>query len=371
MGEEYFEGWGARLRNARVVNNIVAFCKHGVRYNGAEDAVVGGGLKNATIAYNTLYGSTNSALSIVYESAQTGSLIANNIVWQAENKLTTIDNPVGLTFKNNLWKVLPTTALRSPGDRTGDPQFASSPGYTAESYRPGSGSPAAGGAVDIGITNDFFVRPRGPSFDMGAIQFSSGTTSASVPQATASPTATTIGPTNTAVPATPTSAALTSTSVPPTVTPLPATATSTNVPAQPSSTATPQPTQQSAPPSTETSYDNKHSAFVYSSGWVEEIRDAALGGSYARTSTNGSSVTFQFTGQSFSVIYKGGPSYRKMDVYIDGALVATIDERHDVSTYRARWDYPSQLPLGPHTLKLVFVTTSSSTNGSVDAVLVR
>lgn len=118
-------------------------------------------------------------------------------------------------------------------------------------------------------------------------------------------------------------------------------------------------------------YDNKDGAFVYSAGWVEEVKDYAIGGSFAQTSTNGSSVTFSFTGQAFSIIYKGGPSYRKMDVYIDDVLVGTIDERHDTSTYKARWDFPGQLLLGPHTLKLVFVTTSSSTNGSVDAVLVR
>jgi hypothetical protein len=52
-------------------------------------------------------------------------------------------------------------------------------------------------------------------------------------------------------------------------------------------------------------------------------------------------------------------------------LAATIDERLDLSTYKARWDYPGQLSPGLHTLKLVFVTTSESTNGSVDAVLVR
>ena len=60
-----------------------------------------------------------------------------------------------------------------------------------------------------------------------------------------------------------------------------------------------------------------------------------------------------------------------MDLYLDDVLVTTIDERFDVSTYKARWDYPGQFPLGQHTLKLVFVTTSSSTNGSVDAVIVR
>lgn len=367
MGEEYFDGWGARLKNARVINNIVAFCKHGVRYNGADDRLTDGGLKSATIAYNTLYGSINSAISIVYETAQAGSLIADNIVWQAQDKLTSIDNPVGLTFQNNLWKVLPTTALRSPGDKTGDPKFASTPGYTPESYRPGSSSPAAASAADIGISNDFFAKPRGSSPDIGAIQFTSTTTSAS--QATATPTPTAIKPTNTNTSVPPTPTTITST---PTPSSLPATVTPTNTPVQSSPTPTLQATQQSSGSSSDgTLYDDKNSAFVYSAGWVDEIKSSAIGGSFSRTSTNGSSVTFPFTGASFSLIYKGGPSYRKMNVYVDGTLVATIDEHFDVSTYQARWDYPGQFPLGKHTLKLVFVTTSSTTNGSVDAVIVR
>ena len=384
MAEEYFDGWGARLKNARVINNIVAFCKHGVRYSGADDRLTDGGLKNATIAYNTLYGSTNSALSIVYESAQAGSLIANNIIWQAQDKLSTVDNPIGLTFKNNLWKVLPATALRSPGDRIGDPKFASTPGYTPESYRPSSSSPAAASATDIGVTNDFFARQRGPTFDIGAIQFATGTTSSiiqatatltSIPQ-TIAPTNTPLSPTiqpttqstNTTVPVSPTPTGIAPTTTPVSVSP---TATLTSLPTQPSPTATLQPTQQSSPTAQGTTYDNKNSAFAYSAGWTEEIKASAIGGSFARTSTNGTWVTFRFTGQSFSIIYKGGPSYRKMNLYLDGTWIATLDEWHDVSTYQARWDYPSQFPLGQHTLKLVFVTTSSTTNGSIDAVIVR
>ncbi len=388
MAEEYFDGWGARLKNAQVINNIVAFCKHGVRYSGADDRLTGGGLKNATIAYNTLYGSTNSALSIVYESAQSGSLIANNIIWQVQDKLSTVDNPVGLTFKNNLWKVLPSTAVRSSGDKVGDPKFAVTPGYAPESYRPSSSSPAAASASDIGISNDFFARPRGSSFDIGAIQFATISTS-SILQATATSIPPTIAPTNTLLPSSPqATATLIPSTIQPTHTPapasptptvgipsatpttLPSTLTFTSTAIQPSATITLQPTQP-VQTSQETQYDNKQGAFVYSAGWMEEISTAAIGGSYARTSTNGSSVTFQFTGQSFSLIYKGGPSYRKMDLYLDGVLMTTIDERFDVSTYKARWDYPGQFPLGVHTLKLVFVTTSSSTNGSVDAVIVR
>ena len=395
LGEEYFVGWGARLKNARVLNNIVGYCRHGVRYLGADEGVVGGGLKSAVIAYNTLYGSSNAALSIVYESAQSGNLIANNIIWQAQNNLTAIDNPVGLTFQNNLWKVAPAAAFRSPGDRYGDPKFATTPAYTPESYRPSSASPASRTAANIGIQTDYFARPRGPVYDIGAIQFSSTTVTSStqgassptptaqstntlVPatsQNTASPVPTLVQPTNTSSPIPPTTEP-TGTAVPltpapaePTASPtsLPPTLAFTSVPVQPSRTATAPPTQ----PSQETRYDNKHGAFVYSTGWVEEVSPYAIDGSFARTSTNGASVTFNFSGQSFSVIYKGGPSYRKMEVYIDGVLVATIDERHDASTYKARWDYPGQLSPGQHTLKLVFVTTSSSTNGSLDAVIIR
>ena len=382
LGEEFFAGWGARLKNAKVLNNIVAFCRHGVRYMGADAGVVGGGLKNATIAYNTLYGSTNAAVSIVYESAQAGSLIANNIIWQAQNNLTAIDNPVGLAFQNNLWKVAPPVAFRGPGDRYGDPKFAATPGYNPASYRPSTTSPAATTAANIGIPNDYFASQRGPTFDMGAIQFASTTVSTNT-QVPPSPTPTLVQATQTLPPSTPQA---TSSPIPPTIeltnTPLPATAalielpvsptsspflvTLTNVPVQPSQT-----TVQSTQPSQETIYDNKHSAFIYSEGWMEEVKPAAMDGSFARTSTNGASVSFPFTGHSFSIIYKGGPSYRKMDVYIDDVMVATIDERHDVSTFKARWDCPGQLPPGPHTLKLVFVTTSSSTNGSVDAVIVR
>lgn len=348
---------------------------------GSEAGVVGGGLKNATIAYNTLYGSTHAALSIVYESAQTGSLIANNIIWQAQNNLTAIDSPTGLTFQNNLWKVAPAGAYRSPGDRYGDPKFAATPGYTTVSYRPSSTSPAARTAANIGIAADFFTRSRGPAFDIGAIQFSSSTVT-STAQQLASPTPTLAQPTNTlpsataqnTVPITPPTIQSTATSVSvppvrvePTATTGSLSPTVTTVPADPSPTVTAQQPQ----PAQETVYDNKDSGFVYSEGWVEETSTYALSGSFARTSTNGASVSFAFTGQSFSLIYKGGPSYRKIDVYIDDVLVGTIDERQDVSKYKVRWDYPGQLSPGQHTLKLVFVTTSSSTNGSVDAVIVR
>jgi hypothetical protein len=120
-------------------------------------------------------------------------------------------------------------------------------------------------------------------------------------------------------------------------------------------------------------FDDKNAAFVYSSSaWQTISTSNAYNSSYRETTTSGSFVTFPFTGQSFSIIYKGGATYSKLDVYVDGALVGTLDEKLSTVTYQKRWDYPGQLANGNHTLKLVFKVTSSTVNkGSLDAVIVR
>jgi len=59
-----------------------------------------------------------------------------------------------------------------------------------------------------------------------------------------------------------------------------------------------------------------------------------------------------------------------LDVYIDGVLVGNISENGKTTVYQNRWDYPGQLTLGNHTLKLV-AAGSTNTNGSIDAVIVR
>lgn len=154
------------------------------------------------------------------------------------------------------------------------------------------------------------------------------------------------------------------------------TATASSSPVEPVITPTSAPvnTVEPAPPQNlETIYDDTDSAFVYSDGWDSVSKKQAYKGSYKVTSRKGSFATLTFTGQSFSILYKGGPAFRKMDVYVDDVLVSTINERTSTSTFQQRWDYASQLTQGIHTLKLVFVTANKSdmTNGSIDAVIVR
>src|SRR6266508_1568562 len=118
--------------------------------------------------------------------------------------------------------------------------------------------------------------------------------------------------------------------------------------------------------------DDKNSAFVYSSGWQTVSTTRAYGGSYKETTQDGATVTCPFTGQSFSLIYKGGITFSKFDIYVDNALVGTLDQKLGAATYQVRWDYPGQLVLGNHTLKLVFKVTSATVNrGSLDAVIIR
>ena len=163
--------------------------------------------------------------------------------------------------------------------------------------------------------------------------------------------------TNTSIPATGT--------VTPTPTADPPTATNTSIPV----TATPRATSQ---PSKGTVYDDKDKNFVYSPGWRDVTKRQANKGSYKLTTVNGSWVTFTFTGQSFSVLYTAGPAFRKMNVYLDGRLVGTINERADDTKYQKRWNYTAGLAPGSHKLKLVFVSgASSKASGSVDAVIVR
>jgi hypothetical protein len=152
--------------------------------------------------------------------------------------------------------------------------------------------------------------------------------------------------------------------IPPSPTP-----TASSVPVLPTATSV-QPTatsQQQSQPSSETKYDDKNGSFVYSSDWRDVAIASASGGSFKKTSEDGSEVTFTFTGQSFSLIYTSGPKFGKVSIYVDGNLVKTINQNEKKTSYQRRWNYPTQLSLGKHTIKIVVETP----NASIDAVIVR
>lgn len=351
MADEYYSGWGSQLARVRVINNIAAFCKRGIGYTYSENA--DGGMDTVTIAYNTIWGSTEAGIVVINQPVKTrNSVISNNIVQQSNGKLADIQVTTGIAYSNNFWVSPAKTFKSGTGDRTGDIKFASAPGLMPASYRLSGVSPAIAGAISLGVTKDFEGKSRGPSYDIGAIQYTGIISITPTKAPTLLPSSTPVPPiaTRTPVPMTATATAMAS----PTFTPTAVLPTAT------------------LPPTQETTYDDKHGGFVYSVGWQDVIAAEAYGGSFKQTSQDGSSATFTFTGKSFSILYKGGGAYGSMDVYVDGILVNTLNENMPASTFQVRWDYPGQLAAGSHTLKLVFVNPEGASNkGSIDAVIVR
>lgn len=382
LGEEFYDGWGAQLDHVTVANNIVAYCKQGVYYYGAETSISGGGLKNSTIAYNTIWSTTDTALGVMYASGQVGTLIANNIIWQANNKLAYVQNAAGLTFQNNLWKVAPPANAKGTGDKIGDPAFVTTPGYTADTFTLSGLSPAITGASNIGITVDYANAQRGPTFDMGALQYFGIVPAAASPTATLAtltpttawtptqiPTYTATVPaptiTNTLVP-TQVEATPTQPSIDPTATTIvEASPTATSLP-----TATIPPILQASPQAVvKATYDDKDPSLVYSSDWQNTSNRKAFRKSFKTTATSGSYMTFSFTGSTFTILHTKGPGFGTVDVYVDNVFVGTINEKASSLRYQRQWVYPGTLPVGLHELKLVF--TGSKTKGNVDAIIVH
>jgi hypothetical protein len=126
-------------------------------------------------------------------------------------------------------------------------------------------------------------------------------------------------------------------------------------------------------PGSETIYDDRDSALVYSKGWTDVKNKKAYEESFKRTDRDKASVKLNFTGQSFSILYRGDEGFGKMEVYVDGKLVGTIKQGKETG-FQLRWDLPDQLESGKHKLKLVFVADQKkedSSMGSLDAIIVR
>jgi hypothetical protein len=365
------------------------------------------------ISNNTITNYDNRGVSVAYSKPPQGDLlIKNNIVYEIVKEQVVLSGDVSrMVLDNNLFG----KSVQNLGTNyiIGNPLFVGTGDYHLQGGSSACGlgafpcdfaaptvSPASTPTVAVSFTPTltWTNTPVAPSVTPSSVPSLTPTLAPLTATQTASPvpalptaTATAVQPTVivTASPA-PALPTATATAVQPTVivtaSPIPAlpTATATVVqptvvvtaspaPVLPTVAASPMPMVPTVPSVLEMVYDDKDGAFVYSAGWVDAPKKQAYNGSFKLTTRNGSSVTFAFTGQSFSVLYKGGPAFRKMDVYVDDVLVATIDEKTNRSSFQQRWDYAGQLAPGNHTLKLVFVTSNKSnmTNGSIDAVIVR
>lgn len=197
IGEEEYEGWGAQLGNITIKNNIVGFCRNNIA-KWASD--VGGGLKTALIANNTLWGSIKAGIAVDHDGGDSNIVIANNIVSAPSGNGAFIENRAGINLHHNFWVNGPGENTSGTGDKQGNVMLAGSPSPSSPfaDYKLQSASPARNSADTISsIPTDYEGKARysgnSPQGDMGALEFEGGTppkpsgTSAPSTNPTASP----------------------------------------------------------------------------------------------------------------------------------------------------------------------------------------
>ncbi len=336
IGEEFFTGWGAHAYNETVINNIVSGCKYGFSYNGAEDGVTGGGLRDSVIAFNTFYQTKQAGVRILYVAAQKNVLIANNVTTTAPK----LDNPTGITMVAN--KAVSLAGGTSPT---------------------GFKLPAANSADSAYSLQTDFSGSRSAPLDIGAWDFG-GTTTTSTPASTSTVVATN---TSTAVPTKTSTLAPTKTATPtsgpgntPTTTSGPATFTPTvNPPATATLTSTPIVTGILSAGI----YDDSNPNIVYIGTWSLSSCATCYGGKLHVSNVIGNSSTFAFNGGGFTLSYQKNTSYGRLEVYVDGVLVASL-AHYNTTTILATWTSPA-FTVGTHTVQLVHLLNKEV---SVDAV---
>jgi beta-N-acetylhexosaminidase len=107
-------------------------------------------------------------------------------------------------------------------------------------------------------------------------------------------------------------------------------------------------------------FDQTDAHIAYAGDWAPFTKDLAYSGSYARASSSGSSATVYFTGTRLDWIGMVGTTTGLADVYLDGALKATVDLTSTTASYQARLWSSGSLADGAHSVRIVRDPASAS-----------
>lgn len=157
-----------------IINNVIVRQQWGLAFF-VEDT---GGMTNCMIANNTVYatddidGTSTFLLFIEADPAHSGNIVENNIFSRSSGSTVTVASVTGtgVTYRNNFWPVSPgAPAYSSTTDVLGNPSFVNAGGVNAEDYRLSSTSTAINkGRTLTYVTNDYWRRGRGTTYEMGA-----------------------------------------------------------------------------------------------------------------------------------------------------------------------------------------------------------
>jgi hypothetical protein len=112
---------------------------------------------------------------------------------------------------------------------------------------------------------------------------------------------------------------------------------------------------------------NNYSSIVYAGSWSTTTVASASGGTFRASSSAGASATLAFSGRAIGLVATLGPTRGAVKVYVDGALIATIDTYADATVYRQVVFNRNWTSYGSHTIKLVVVGTAGRPSFALDA----
>jgi hypothetical protein len=110
----------------------------------------------------------------------------------------------------------------------------------------------------------------------------------------------------------------------------------------------------------------QQSAAALSGAWTTNTGSTYAGGSDVSATQAGAAATFTFTGRAVSLVGVTGPTHGKLRVYVDGALVKTIDTYHSTVVTRRVLFARGWATGGTHTLAVVCAGTSGRPRIDVD-----
>lgn len=110
-------------------------------------------------------------------------------------------------------------------------------------------------------------------------------------------------------------------------------------------------------------------ALAHGRSWSRAYSSVASGGTTAYAYRAGSWASFSFRGRGFAIVSPRSPTRGRLQVWIDGVLAATVDERATSFVPRRVVYSVASLAAGAHTVRLVSLATRGRPRIDVDAII--
>jgi hypothetical protein len=114
-------------------------------------------------------------------------------------------------------------------------------------------------------------------------------------------------------------------------------------------------------------YDDTHPVWLYTVNWTIYTGSGPYNNTTHYTSTTGDAAIVLFNGTQFSLTYTRSSSYGSIAVYVDNALVTTINTYSASTLWQQTYTSPVY-PAGPHTVR--FVHAGGGNYVEVDAITI-